>query len=577
MLRLSSVLAVVCALGPASLFAQDPPPAPPAQQAPIVRELRISGTKELTTRAVIDALSVQVGELLPANLGQVSERVEHVYREEGYTFARAKTDFDASSGALSIAIDEGVIDAVEFDGVDARLADTFAKDFALRAGDVFHIRRARQALDALLGPTRGAVTPARITFSDPSKIFHDTRELRERRGTFDLIDRDGQRVLRVGLREPAGRFKVSPNLGNREDWFTPVDGFVPALDVGAVAFEHGRFNHTFVAGHVSVKTASGNVGYALGVERPLFGARKLFLSAEVHDLTATDDAWQVSSSEASLAAIGPRLSYRDYYRRRGVQMSAAYRVEPRAELFVAVRGERHSSLETTTDFSLWNDDEPFRPNPATRDGRLNALVIGASVDSLAYNEEPLETTYLRHQFESPFGRRLGHPTGKRDARSMWRIDWTSEISSPGLLAGDFDFRRHILSGRGRVIASGHQEVAARVIGGWSDGDLPPQRQFAIGGIGSVHGYGFKESTGPAMQLINVEYAVGWHDGLQLVAFVDAGHTGVARSSAQVRADAPWLKGAGWGIGLGVFRIDFGYKLAGSSHPVQVLVRLDRTF
>jgi outer membrane translocation and assembly module TamA len=246
-------------------------------------------------------------------------------------------------------------------------------------------------------------------------------------------------------------------------------------------------------------------------------------------------------------------------------------------VFAALRGERHAALETTTDFSLWNDDETFRPNLAARGGRLNALVLGASVDSLGYDREALETTYRRHQFETPFGRHLAEATGKRDAMSMWRIDWTSEISSPGLLAGDFDFRRHIISGRGRVIASEHQEVAARVIAGWSDGELPRQRQFAIGGIGSVHGYGFKESIGDMLQLINLEYAVGWHNGVQLIAFVDAGHTSVARPTAPVSADTPWLKGAGWGIGLGPFRVDFGYKLAGSSHPVQVLLRLGRTF
>jgi hypothetical protein len=575
MLRLSSLLAAVCALVPVPLFAQDPPT--PAQQAPTIREVRVSGTKELAPAAVIDALLVHVGEPFADTPEHISERVERLYREEGYTFARATTAFDAS-GALTITIDEGVIDAVEFDGIDDKLADTFAEEFALRAGDVFNIGRARQALTALLRPTRGAITPTRLTLADRPRTFHDTRELRERRGTFDLVERDGRRILRVGLREPAGRFKMSPNLGNREDWFTPVDGFVPALDFGAVAFEHGRFNHTFVAGHLSVKTASGHVGYALGVERPVFGARKLFLGAELHDLTATDDAWQVSSSEASLAAVGPRRSFRDYYRRRGVQVSGAFRVDPRAELFAVWRTERHAPLETKSDFSLWNGDDAFRPNLLARSGRLNAIVLGGSVDSRGYDHESLETTYRRHQFETPFGDRLVDPNGKRDPVSMWRLDWTSEISSPDALASDFDFRRHIVSGRGRLHASEHQEVAARIIGGWSDGNLPPQRQFAIGGIGSVHGYSFKESIGDRLQLINLEYAVGWHDGPQLIAFFDAGRTTLRRPAGAVSgADSPWLKGAGWGIALGGFRVDFGYKLDDAPSSVQVLLRLGRTF
>src|SRR4029077_7319479 len=133
-------------------------------------------------------------------------------------------------------------------------------------------------LNAMLRQTRGAISPV------------------SRRRAFDLIDRGGRRVLVVDLREPAGRFKLVPDLGDREDWFTPVDGFVPSLGFGAAVFDHEHFNHAYVAGHASVKLGSGTGGFALGFERPVFGAPKLFLGAELHDLTASDDQWQVSSS-----------------------------------------------------------------------------------------------------------------------------------------------------------------------------------------------------------------------------------------------------------------------------------------
>ena len=576
--RLRTVLAVVvCTFVPASLLAQDPAASVQTQPAPVVREIRVSGAKELPANAVVAALGIHTGEPLAISLEQATERVTHRYREEGYIFARVTTGFDESTGALSITVDEGVIDAVEFDGIDSKLAGVFAKDFALRPGDVFNLARARHALNALLQPTRGAVMPSRMA-RDAGRVFHDTGELRERRPTFDLVERDGQRVLHVGLHEPAGRFKISPNLGNREDWFTPVDGFVPALDFGAVAFEHGRFNHTYVGGHVSVKTASGDVGYALGAERPILAARKLFLGGEIYDLTATDDTWQVSSTEASLAAVGPHRSFRDYYRRRGGQVHAAFRIDPRVELFAALRGERHEALSTSTDFSVWNDDDVFRTNRAAQEGSLRAFVVGASVDSLTFDRESLDTTYRRHHFESPFGARLIDPTDKRDPVSMWRIDWTSELSTPDVLSSDYDFRRHIVSGRAVVLASRHQEVGLRAIAGWSTGVLPPQRQFSMGGIGSVHGYDFKTTTGDAMQLVNVEYALGWRNAFQLIAFVDAGRTTLrSETPALASGSSMWLKGAGWGIGMGPLRVDFGYPLGKGPHPLQVLVRIGRTF
>jgi hypothetical protein len=456
---------------------------------------------------------------------------------------------------------------------DPALAKRFTDEFALRAGDVFNRKNAMQALEILLRQTRGAVRPAHI-------YFRDSRDLDNRRGTFDLVDRNGQRVLLVGLREPAGRFRMVPDLGDREDWFTPVDGFVPSLGFNAAVFDHREFNHAYVTGHLSFKTASQGAGYALGFERPIFRTRKLYIGGEVHDLTATDDQWQVSSTEASLAAIGPRKSFRDYYRRRGVQITSAFRVHPHAELLFAWRGERQENLVVESDFSFWNDDEPFRPNRPAVDGRLNALIIGGSLDGDSFDKESLGATYRRHLLEQPFGDRLEYPEGQHDASPAWRIDWTSEISAPDALGSDFDFKRHLVSGRARVPLSPHQDFGARVIGGWSDGLLPTQRLFAIGGLGSVHGYEFKEQTGNTLALMNLEYALGWRNNFQVVGFFDAGHASyrnVVFIPELAPRDIGWLKGVGFGVAIAGARIDFGYKLDAIPSSLQVTLRLGRTF
>jgi hypothetical protein len=550
---------------PAGLLAQDLPPNA-QQSAAIVRSIAIAGAKEVAEPAILDAIGVTLGQPLASPPDQVSETIRQHYRDEGYTFARVTSELDAASGVLSVTIDEGVIDGVEFQGIDEQLVRRFHEEFALRAGDVFNSERARQALDVLLRQTRGAVRPGAIytpTLTDGE---------RRRRGTFDVVDRNGQRILIVGLREPAGRFKVVPDLGEREDWFSSVDGFVPSLGMGIAVFDHERYNHTFVAGHLSYKFASERTGYALGFERPLFGVTKVYVGGELHDLTASDDHWQVSPLEASLAAVGPRRSYRDYYRRRGVQINASVRPHPQVEALFAWRGERHEPLSTASDFSFWNDDEPFRPNVAALDGRLNAVVIGASADSHGFERESLEASYRRHQLETPFGARLDDPGWKRDPRPIWRIDWTSEISEPGAFGSDFDFRRHIVTGRGRVLISEHQNFGVRAIRGWSGGVLPPQREFAIGGIGSVHGYEFKEATGNSISLLNLEYELGWRGGLTALGFFDTGRVGAASGGP-----SPWLKGVGFGVGVGGFRIDFGYKTDAIPSSLQVLLRFERTF
>jgi len=537
-----------------------------AQDAP-VRAVTIVGARELSEDTIRGAIPAEVGQPLREPLDRIAAAVKRRYEEDGYTFARADAVFDESTGRLTVTIDEGVIDSVEFQGVDDdSVVRRFLDEFALRAGDVFNGKRAMQALEVLLAPTRGAIRPGRL-------YFRDTRDLGERRGTFDLVDRNGQRVLLVGLREPAGRFRLVPDLGEREDWFTPVDGFVPSLGFGAAVFDHREFNHAYVHGHLSFKTAPDRAGYALGFERPIFRTRKLYLGGELRDLTATEDHWRISSNEESLAAFGPRKTFRDYYRQRGVQIGGALRVHPQAELLFAWRRERQESLGVESDFSLWNDDEPFRPNLAAQNGVLGAIVIGGSIDGDIFDHESLDATYRRHQLDRPFGEYLVYPD-RRQISSIWRIDWTSEISTPDVLRSDFDFTRHILSGRARVPLTEHQDFGVRVIGGWSSGVLPPQRQFAIGGLGSVHGYAFKEAVGDTLALINLEYGLGWRNAFQIVGFFDAGRVSPLPGQS---VEASWLNGTGFGIAVGSARLDFGYKLDDIPSSLRVTLRLGRTF
>jgi hypothetical protein len=343
---------------------------------------------------------------------------------------------------------------------------------------------------------------------------------------------------------------------------------VPSFGFGAAVFDHTKFNHTFVAGHVSFKAASDRVGYALGFERPVFTRRRLFVGGELHDLTAVDEDFRVSGLEASLAAIGPHKSYRDYFRRRGVQLTAAWRVDPRVELLMAWRRERQEPLPTEAEFSFWNGDDDYRPNVAAAQGSLSAIVIGASASSEEFGREALNRTYRRHQLDTLFGEPIDEWT--RASRPLWQADWTSEISTPGLNS-DFDFRRHIVAGRASLPLSPHQSLALRGLGGWSDGILPPQRQFAIGGVGSVHGYPFDDQIGANLVLMNAEYFLGWRGGLHAIGFFDVGRAEPAGATAE------WLKGVGFGVGLDEFRVDFGYRLDAVPSSLQVLVRIGRRF
>ena len=51
--------------------------------------------------------------------------------------------------------------------------------------------------------------------------------------------------------------------------------------------------------------------------------------------TASDDLWRISPIEQAVVAVTFKNSFRDYYRRRGLQVNAPLQVHPQAELLFA--------------------------------------------------------------------------------------------------------------------------------------------------------------------------------------------------------------------------------------------------
>jgi outer membrane protein assembly factor BamA len=305
----------------------------------------------------------------------------------------------------------------------------------------------------------------------------------------------------------------------------------------------------------------------------MFAGTRVFLGAEIHDLTASDDMWRLSTTEQTVAAAGFKNTFRDYYRRRGVQAHIGVRPRDNHEVVASWRWYRHEPLPNETDFSLFRDDHEYRANQLVPDAELHALVIGYSYDSLGLRDDSIGLRFSRHLFDDLFRAR------RRGSRG-WRIDWTSEIAGHGM-GGDHDFTRHILNARAAVRVTPRQSLAGRAIAGWSSGTLPTERVFALGGVGSIHAYRFKEATGSSLLLLNGEYAFDisgdWRPGhsgfLRAVVFFDAGRIGEALPGST----EGWLRGVGIGLQTGGLRVEWGFKADDLGASPQVLVRMGRSF
>jgi hypothetical protein len=526
---------------------------PPAEQGPLLSDLVIDGASVFSRDDVLWLLGLRIGAPLPDDAEQLATQLQGHYRKAGYEAVTVEGAFDASTGRLTLRIDEGRIDDVEVTGLRPEAAARFRERLDAHIGGVFNVRRVRESLEPLLEESRGALTL--------------------KGEEIDLVVRDGRRVLVVPIESPGGAVDFGLSSEGREDFFSPVDGFAPAISINITRFDSERFRHTFVGGYVSYKFGREDPGYSVGFEQQLMVRPGLFVGASVHDLTASDDFWRLSTTEQSVVSLVFKNTFRDYYRRRGTQLHAALRPHPEHEILAAMRWDRHEALENETDYSFFRDDHPFRPNAPIESGKVRALVLGYSWDSRELPESRPGSAYAQHMLDDLYR------SVRRTGRGA-RIDWTSEIAGHGL-GGDREYDRHILNARAEVPLTPRQSVGSRVIVGFSGGRLPIERQFALGGIGSVHGFAFKEAIGEAMTLFNAEYRLdllgSWNRPsggiLRALLFFDAGR--IHEPIGDSRTD--WLQGIGVGLQTGPLRVEFGFRLDDIPDSRQILVRLGSTF
>lgn len=559
--RVALIVWAIAASSIAGVTAQDPPQRTAAGGQPILREIAIEGGSVFSADDVEWLLKLRRGSPLPDTPEHLAAALQDRYARDGY--AEARVGAREEQGRLTFQVDEGRIDEVDITGLDERLAALFRERFAVKPGDIYNTRTVGQAVDRAIERSQGAI--------DVGPPKHPG-SARTGPSSAILEHRSGRNVLVVPLRTRAQRSSVRLGTSRREDFFSPVDALSPALGFATTVFDHRTFNHTYIEGYAEYRFGPDRPGYSLGLERAVFGGPRLFLGAEIHDLTASDDMWRLTTTEQSLAALAFKNSFRDYYRRHGAQVFGVLHAGSNNELTLMARWDHHQPLANTTSYSFFRDDQIYRTNPQALDRRVHALVFAYTFDTRAMTGPGVGLSYARHLHDDLFG------FGLRQAPGL-RVEWSSEVAGHGL-GGDARFDRHILNTRGYLALSDRQLLSARAVLGFSGGVLPIERRFALGGIGSVHGYGFKEAQGTGMALFNAEYRLRLfgrsnhdNDGIAVLGFYDLGRvTGPLNGS---RND--WLQGTGVGIGLWGLRIDVGFRANDIPHSRQVLVRLGPTF
>ena len=243
--------------------------------------------------------------------------------------------------------------------------------------------------------------------------------------------------------------------------------------------------------------------YSVGVKTGESILERLNLSAtvQIRRLTAVRDTTILpSDGEQFTAAFFYGGDSREYYLRDGSELTLRWKPEISPHtITLRLLDEDHRSLSKSTD---WSFGSIFQKGEAKPDNR-------------PITHGHLRSSVLTYDFNKTRKHR-NFPVGHHHAIEVENSD--------SFVGSDFDFTR--VRGNFRYYRRISQNViATRLTVGISTQPLPIQRQFIIGGGGTLRGYDLYEFVGDQMALFNLEYyhQFGFGNSMFLLAFADVGH------------------------------------------------------
>ena len=216
----------------------------------------------------------------------------------------------------------------------------------------------------------------------------------------------------------------------------------------------------------------------------------------------------------------------NYYLSEGIEMSLRWEpVGPTHSFKLTMRAESHESLQKTTDWHIenWPAELEARENPPITPGQLRSVALQYDLST------------------------------RKNANLGWHNTLFVEHSNSAV-GSNFDFTQFQMQLR-YAVPRGNNLIRTRLVLGAATGTLPVQRQFVLGGPGTLNGYPPYAFTGNHGALLNMEYLYRlsnlYHWGFLketfVVLFFDQGQVWNA-SDKPYRFDPKTSVGIGWQFG-----------------------------
>lgn len=291
-------------------------------------------------------------------------------------------------------------------------------------------------------------------------------------------------IRRPRLYRGGDEFEVLPRLS-----YNRVDGFAPYLTLkyqdvdSALPTAWGTFGYAF---------ASERVRFELGMQQRLTRKMSLTLGGKYGRRLASSDDWLIGDGENTAFALLVTEDFKDFYESDGggVYLKAVPKKGVTAELGLFVEETKWLDAHRNL-WSLFGGNKRFGENFGTVEDYIRdpgMAVIDSTTDVYLH----LRAEYNGANKENLFG------------RSAWRA-WGTLDWSDSAFGSDFNYRRYILQVRRYQKTTRQTMLLLTGTFGASDGYLPMNRLFFLGGVGTLYGYKNKEYWGSRFWMTNAEY------------------------------------------------------------------------
>jgi hypothetical protein len=485
-------------------------------------------------------------------LAPALDRVMDRIFDKGYEMASIAGEL-AADGTLTIRVDEGRFERLQIEGVEPRIEPRVRELLGLAPGEPF----VRGDVDGAAGRLR-----ARFPFLRPDRGRRQTRRVpavsivpaagglrfqaveqppREQRRWFAVAGRT------VTLYLESERFSTSFDARDIIR-HTPVTSFAPGLDMKTTVWNPTDLVHLHIRAAANVNTRRARAPMPASGERDrwrfdwMAGGHAQVPDARIAELGAvgyarvdTADRWRIDPIDSYIYSLLINRPDSESFRRDGFTAYVTAHLADHLTAGAEYRRDRYRSLVSSDDvFTIFNRDEAPAFTPPIDDGRMASLLFRLELTS---EGTPAHDVGASHR--DPERTIVGHDRGEYLWTELRTVN-TLEVADEGL-GGDFNFVR-LVSDSAAFIATGHEQgllVRFRAAGKLG-GQLPAQKQEALGGWSALRGYDFKELRGGDFALLGtVEYRLSGPS-----VFLDVG---------SLHADGSWgtaKVGAGAALNLG---------------------------